>query len=307
MLDSLWQEKYRPKTINEYVFTDAHQKAQILKWIDDKICPTVLFHGGCGTGKSSLARVLIHDMGIDPYDVLEINASRENSVDEVRNRITNFVSTMPYGTYKIVFLDEFDYFSVNGQAALRGVMEEYAATVRFILTCNYPNRIIPALHSRCQLMHIEKLDKNEFTARTAEILLAENIDFDIDVLDNFVRATYPDLRKCIGTCQSHSITGILAMPDDNNDNSRDYRIDCAALFKSGKIREGRQLLCSQFRPEEMEEIIKWAYDNLDLWGKTDEQKDQAIIIIRNAAARVPLIADQEINLSAMLVELGQIQ
>jgi len=193
-----------------------------------------------------------------------------------------------------------DYLSPSAQAALRGVMEEFASTSRFILTCNYPNKIIPPLHSRCQAMHIENLNKDDFTARAAEIMLAENIEFDIDVLDNFVRATYPDLRKCINSCQQHSSTGILAMPDDNDTNSKDYKIDCVDLIKAGKIREARMLLCSQVRPEEMDEIFTWCYSNLDLWGK-------AIIIIRNAMARVPLVADAEVNLAACLVELSQIQ
>jgi replication factor C small subunit len=117
-------------------------------------------------------------------------------VDTIRDKITNFVATMPFGIFKVVLLDEADYISPNGQAALRGVMETYHASARFILTCNYPNRVIPALHSRCQGFHIDRVDLTEFTARVATVLVGEAVEFDLDTLDSYVRATYPDLRKC---------------------------------------------------------------------------------------------------------------
>ena len=140
-MQELWTEKYRPDTVENYVFRDQAQKEQVQSWIKGKTIPHLLFSGAPGIGKTTLAKILINELDIDGYDVLEINASRENSVDVIRERISNFVATMPFGELKIVLLDEADYISPNGQAALRGVMEQYHTTARFILTCNYPNRV----------------------------------------------------------------------------------------------------------------------------------------------------------------------
>ena len=302
----LWTEKYRPSTLDNYVFRDDEQREQVKAWVKSATIPHLLFSGGPGVGKTTLAKILINELGIDAYDVLEINASRENSVDTIRDKITGFVQTMPFGAFKVVLLDEADYITPNGQAALRGVMEMYHASARFILTCNYPNRVIPALHSRCQGFHIDRIDVTEFTARMATVLVTENIEFDLDTLDTYVKATYPDLRKCLNMCQMNSGNGKLSMPNGNEGGAREWKIDVVALFKAGKPREARTLLCQNARPEEIEEIFRWMYDNLDLWSQDPHVQDQAIVIIRNGAANVPLVADQEINLSATIIELCQL-
>lgn len=305
-MKQLWTEQYRPKNIDGYVFRDHGQKETVNSWISDGIIPHLLFSGAPGVGKTTLARILINQLGVDEYDVLEINASRENSVDTIRDKIFNFVQTMAFGKFKIVLLDEADYISPNGQAALRGVMETYHSNARFILTCNYPNRIIPALHSRCQGFHIERVDITEFTARVATVLVTESVEFDLDVLDTYVKATYPDLRKCLNICQMNSTTGVLIKPNGDEGASQDYKLEVVDLFKSGKIKEARTLLCQHARPEEMEDIFRWMYDNLDLWGNTDDQRDRAILIIRQGLVNHSFVADAEINLSATLVELGQL-
>ena len=302
-MHELWTEKYRPNSLAGYVFKDNAQQEQIESWIKEKTIPHLLFSGAPGVGKTTLAKILINQLGIDEYDILEINASRENSVDTIREKITSFVQTMPFGIFKVVLLDEADYISPNGQAALRGVMETYHASARFILTCNYPNRIIPALHSRCQGFHIDRIDLTEFTARMATVLVTEEIEFDLDTLDSYVRATYPDLRKCLNTCQMNSTTGKLITSNGNEGSSGDWKLSAVELFKTGRINDARKLMCGQARPEEMEDVVRWCYENLELWGKTQEQQDKAIIIIRNGYANMPLVADQEINLSATLTEL----
>jgi replication factor C small subunit len=300
----LWAEKYRPRTIEDYVFRDEAQREQVKSWIDSGAIPHLLFSGAPGVGKTTLARILIHQLDINEYDVLEINASRENSVDTIRDKITGFVQTMPFGSFKVVLLDEADYISPNGQAALRGVMETYHASARFILTCNYPNRVIPALHSRCQGFHIERVDVTEFTARMATILVAENVVFDLDTLDTYVKATYPDLRKCQNMCQMNSGQGSLRAPSGDEGGTREWKLDVVNLFKAGRVLEARKLMCSSVRPEEMEDVFRWMYDNLGLWSADPEKQDQAIVIIRNGIANVPLVTDQEINLSATLIELS---
>jgi replication factor C small subunit len=265
-MKQLWTEKYRPDNIDEYVFRDNEQKSQVKGWIDSGAIPHLLFSGAPGVGKTTLAKILIKQLGIDDFDVLEINASRENSIDTIRDKITGFVQTMPFGDFKVVLLDEADYISPNGQAALRGVMETYHASARFILTCNYPNRVIPALHSRCQGFHIEKVDRTEFTARIATVLVAEGVELDIDTLDTYVRSTYPDLRKCLNLCQMNSQNGKLTNVKGDEGGSADWRIGAIELFKAGKITEARKLMCSTVRPEEMEDVFRWMYDNLELFS-----------------------------------------
>ena len=302
-MKELWTEKYRPNTIADYVFRDDAQRNQVQGWVDSGAIPHLLFSGAPGVGKTTLAKVLLHELEINDYDILEINASRENSVD----KITGFVQTMPFGEFKVVLLDEADYISPNGQAALRGVMETYASTARFILTCNYPNKIIPALHSRCQGFHIEKVDTTEFTARVATVCVTEGVDVDLDTLDSYVKATYPDLRKCINLVQMNTVDGKLVSPQESDSSTADYRLAVVDLFKQGKILDARKLLCSQVRPEEMDELFRWMYDNLELWGSTQEQHDAAVLIIAKGLRNIPMVADQEINLAATLVELSQIE
>ena len=174
------------------------------------------------------------------------------------------------------------------------------------MTCNYPNRVIPALHSRCQGFHIEKIDKTEFTARVATILVNENVEMDLDILDTYVKATYPDLRKCINTVQMNSSEGKLQPPNVADTGEQDYKIEMVNLFKAGEITKARKLLCSQARPEEMEDIYKWMYDNLEIFGDTEEQQDQAVLIIKQGLVDHSFVAEAEINLSATLIKLARL-
>ncbi len=302
-MKELWVEKYRPSKIDGYVFRDNHQKEQVQRWIKEGTIPHLLFSGNAGIGKTTLAKILFNELDLNPLDILEINASRTNSVEDVRDKIVNFVQMIPFGNFKVVLLDEADYLSPNAQAALRGVMEEYHTTARFILTCNYPNRIIPALHSRCQGFHIERVDVTEFTARVATILVEESVEFDLDTLDTFVRATYPDLRKCINMVQMNSMDSKLHSPEKGDAGEADYKIEMVELFKAGKISEARKLVCSQARPEEMEEIYRWLYDNVAIFGDEATQ-NKAILIIKQGLVDHTLVIDPEINLAATLIRLA---
>ncbi len=305
-MKELWVEKYRPKTVEGYVFRDEAQRKQVETWIKEKTIPHLLFSGNAGIGKTTLAKILFNELDVNPLDILEINASRTNGVDEVRDRITSFVQMIPFGEFKIVLLDEADYLSKNAQAALRGVMEQYHETARFILTCNYPHLIIPAVHSRCQGFHIAKVDQTEFTARVAQILISENINVDestLDTLDTYVKATYPDLRKCINMVQMNSQDGVLLSPHEGDSGTADWKVDMVELFKARKIHDARKLLCGTVRAEEMEEIYRWLYDNVALFGN-EEAQHQAIITINQGLVNHSLVADPEINLSATLVKLA---
>ena len=304
-MKQLWVEKYRPKTVDGYVFRDESQRKQVMQWIKDKTIPHLLFSGNAGIGKTTLARILFNELELNDLDIMEINASRENNADTIRDKITNFVQMIPFGPFKVVLLDEADYLTPNAQAILRGVMEEYHTTSRFVLTCNYPNRIIPAIHSRCQGFHIAKVDQTEFTARVAEILINESIDMDLDTLDTYVKATYPDLRKCIQMVQQNSQDGKLLAPQEADSGGKDWKLDMVELFKAGKITDARKLLCGSVRPEEMEEIFRWLYDNISLFGD-EEKQNSAVLHIKQGMVDHTLIIDPEINLSATLIRLARL-
>ena len=306
-MKELWVEKYRPSKIDGYVFRDNHQKEQVESWIKQKSIPHLLLSGSPGTGKTTLAKMLIAELDIDEYDVMFSNGSKEGRKIEWVDKLINFCQTMPFGRFKIVLIDEADFLNPNSvQPALRSLMEDYSETVRFIMTCNYPNKILPALHSRCQGFHIDKTDPTEFTARAATVLVSENVEFDLDTLDSYIKATYPDLRKCLQLLQANSTTGSLIKPGENDAGVKDWKLDSVAMFKAGKTREARTLICSQATVEDMDGMFRWMYDNLELWSTDPEKQDQAITIIRNGLASVPLVADQEINVSATLVELCQL-
>ena len=306
-MKELWVEKYRPNTLDGYVFVDQSQREQVESWIKDGSIPHLMLSGSAGTGKTTLAKMLIHELGVEGYDVMYANGSKEARKIEWVDKLISFCQTMPFGKFKVVLIDEADYMNKDSvQPALRNLMEDYSQTVRFILTCNFPHKIIAPIHSRCQGFHITKTDHTEFTARVATVLVEEGVEFELDTLDSYVKATYPDLRKCLNLVQLNSQSGKLNAPSASDKSARDWKLECVDLFKHGRIKEARTLLCQSSSPEEAEDVFRWMYDNLDLWGKTPEQQDQAIVIIRNGLVNHNSVADTEINLSATLIELGQI-
>jgi len=306
MVNELWVQKYQPQTIEDYVFRDERQKNQVKGWIESGVTPHLLFSGIQGIGKTSLCQVLFKELNVLSADILEINASHDTSVDVVRQKVSNFVGSMPFGDFRYVLLDEADYFSINAQASLRSLMEKFAATSRFLLTCNYEHKIIPALKSRCQGFHLTRLDRGEFDIRAATILASEGVEFDMETLDTYVRATYPDLRKCINSLQQNVSNGRLSLPDEKDiAGGSDYKLQMVELFKAGNINKARKLVCEQARPEEFDDIYRFLYQNLELWGN-EQKQEEAILIIRNGLYMHSLVADPEINMAAVLIELSRL-
>jgi replication factor C small subunit len=304
-MKQLWVEKYRPRNVGDYVWRDEGQRRQVLSWIKEKSIPHLLLSGSPGIGKTTMSKMLMTEIGIEDADVMEVNASRETSIDFIRDKIVPFISTIAWGPFKVVILDEADRLSPNAQDSLKGIIEEYSSFARFILTCNTPNKVVPALHSRCQQFHFTKLDMTEYTARAATILVNEDVDFNLETLDLYVSAAYPDLRKCINLLQQNVSEGKLHLPAKEDSGNMDWRYDMIELFKTGKIQEARKLLCGKLRLDEIEEVYRWLYDNISVFGDSAKQ-DSAVLIIKQGLADHTLVADAEINLAAVMIKLARL-
>lgn len=308
-MKELWVEKYRPKDIGGYVFKDEKQKAQIAAWLQQGALPHMLLSGSPGVGKSTIIKVLLNELGVSPYDVLEVNASRDNGVDFIRDTITRFAETNGYGDMRYVFLDEADGLSAAAQGTLRGTMEKYSTTVRFLLTCNYPHKLINAIHSRCEpgRMHIENLDQGEFYLRLVNILDQEKIEIDPDALEAIVQKTYPDMRRGISMLQANSLTGKLLPPDQDSEKTSELKTDIIVLFKARQFKEAREMICKNLPLEEYDDMFRFMYNNAEIWTNGDEAKlGPVIITIRDGLVKHQAIGDAEINLSATFCELEEI-
>lgn len=304
----LWITKYRPRRLDEYVWRDQAMRSTVEQWLRQKSLPHCLFSGHQGVGKTSLALLILDLLEIPSEDILWINASRERKVDEIQIKIIGFIEAWTFNPtgLKYVLLDEADKLSQHAQGMLRSDMETYAHSCRFILTANFPRQIIAALHSRLQEIKFSTLDQEDFTMRAADVLDREDVRYEPETLMLYIEATYPDLRKCLGVLQQNSRFGVLLKPSDEIESTKDYLSEVVALFKSGQYRAGRTLLIEKANPEEYVNILRMLYQNLNLFGDTEGQHNRALLAIRDATLNHSIVADQEINMAACLVELAMI-
>lgn len=309
MAHQLWTQKYIPKTIDEFVWRDANSRTMIEQWLVDGVLPHCLFSGHAGTGKTSLAKLLMRVLNIPDIDLLTINASRDRHIDIFQGKITGFIDAWPLNPsgVKYILLDEADRLPPLSQDFLRTEMVDYSDICRFILTANKPERITEAIHSRVQQLNFPSLDREEFFMRVGTILIDEKIAFELDSVTSHIDAAYPDLRKCLNTLQQYSRNGSLQpICRDEVNSSKDYLLTVIDLFKAGKFTEGRKLIINQARLDDYEDIYKFFYTNVETIWRTNVQQEDALLTIRKGLINHGLCADVEINLSATLVELTRI-
>ena len=307
MAKELWEIKYRPKNMSEYVFQNPKHKDTITKFITEKTIPHLLLNGHRGTGKTSLAAVLKNELEIDDSDWMFIPASDENNVDTVRNKIKGFISTYAMGDFKVVYLDEADYLSKSAQGMLRTMMEEYADNARFILSCNYGNKIIPELKSRLFEISFSKMEKDDIFERLGVILKKEKVKTDYETLEQYVEASYPDLRKAIQLIQNNVVDGVLT-PISEMNPVLEVNMAIAELMEANKYSGIREVIAAGMGDEDWEQMYRFLYETLDGIGKfSDSNKWKAgIIIIADHLYRHALVADPEINATAMFLRLGDV-
>lgn len=304
---AIWVEKYRPTSIDEYIFHTPQQRSMVMKMINDHSIPHLLFSGPAGGGKTTLAQILIHELQMEETDVLIINASDERGIDTFREKIKNFASSYALGSFKIILLEEADNLTPDSQQAMRRFMEEYSDVVRFILTCNYEHKIIAPIKSRCQHFQFKACDKNDIAEYLIRILAAERIKFDLNLLDKYITFAYPDVRKIVNLIQQNSINGVLQTPA-LDEQVGDYKFKLIELIERDKWIDIRKLVCSNATAEEWESIYKFLYENLERAPKfqNKDKWEEGIVVIADHLAKHPLVADPEINAAAMFIRLGQL-
>ncbi len=305
---TLWTEKYRPSTISEYVFHDAKHRDIIEQIVSTNQLPNLLLSGVQGTGKTTIARILIRALGVQEADVLEINASDERGIDTFRSKIKNFATALPIGEFKVVFLEEASELTVDAQEALRHFIESKQSQVRFILTCNSAHRLIPPIRSRLQEIEFKAPNKTDVCEFAAKVLLKEKVKFDLDLLDEYVDIGYPDIRKIVNSMQLNTINSVLQSATSKSGSGTDYRTTLLELIDAGQWYDARMLVCSTAVADEFVAIYRFLYDNLH---KTTTFADQikweeAIVIIAEHLYKHGLVADPEINLASCIIQLAHI-
>ena len=299
MSNYLWVEKYRPSTLDTYIGNDQ-LKSKVGVYLESGDLPHLLLYGKAGTGKTTLAKLLVNNI---ECDYLYINASDENSVDTVRNKVRQFASTVGFKDLKIIILDECDYITPNAQAALRNLMETFSKHCRFILTCNYVERIIDPIQSRCQIFEIIPPSKTEVAQRLNQVLEEEEINYELQDLKILIDSNYPDIRRVINSAQRNVVNLQLKL-DTNSIIQNDYKLKLLEILKTqdkkNAFKSIRQLVAdSQVR--DFADLFRLLYDEVDSYGKGHVA--ECILVIAKYELSDSQVVDKEINAMAMLIEL----
>ncbi|MBT4208090.1 AAA family ATPase [Candidatus Woesearchaeota archaeon] len=298
----IWNEKYRPTSLDTYIGNE-HLKSKVSIFIETNDPPHLLFYGRAGTGKTTLSKIITKSI---ECEYLYINASDENSVDTVRDKVKGFASTLGFQSLKVIILDECDYITPNAQAALRNLMETFSRHCRFILTCNYVERIIDPIQSRCQSFQIVPPSKKEVAVHLSEILTNENVKFEVDDIATIINGAYPDIRKVINTSQRQVVDGILRM-DAREIILNDYKLQILEVLKSSKSKketftEIRQILADA-KVSDFADFFRLLYDEVDSYGSGHIA--EVILLIAKYEQSDSQVVDKEINAMAMLIEILQ--
>ena len=291
---NLWVEKYRPEVLEQYIGNESI-KNKVEDYLQQGSIQNLLLHGVAGTGKTTLAKLIANNLNCD---LLYINASDERGIDTIREKIIPFASSLGFGDIKIVILDEADYITPQAQATLRNTMESFSGNTRFILTCNYLERIISPLQSRCQTFEIKPPSKQDVAWRCVDICKNEKVDIDNIALKTIVNAHYPDIRKIINTIQGSVVNHVVkldksTLKDDLNDQV------ITLLISNSKLSDIRQVLADS-GSREFDGIFRTLYDNLN---KFTMNEGAAILIIAKYQYEYTFVLEKEICIAAMLNEL----
>ena len=292
---NLWVEKYRPQTLEGYVGNEVI-KNKVSDYLSQGSIQNLLLHGVAGTGKTTLAKLITDNLNCD---LLYINASDERGIDTIREKIIPFASSLGFGDVKIVILDEADYITPQAQATLRNTMESFSGNTRFILTCNYLERIISPLQSRCQTLEIKPPSKQDVAWRCVDICKDEKVDIDNMALKTIVNTYYPDIRKIINTIQGSVVNHVVKLDESSLKDDLNEQI-IQALSNKALLSEIRQILADS-GSREFDNLFKALYDNLD---KFTTKIGPAILIIAKYQYEYTFVLEKEICIAAMLNELN---
>jgi DNA polymerase III delta prime subunit len=298
--NSLWVESYRPTRLEDYVGNE-HLKAKVAGYLETGDVPHLLLYGRAGTGKTTLAKLIVKSV---ECDYMIINASSENNVETVRNKVTNFASSQGFKKWKIVILDEFDYMTQNAQAILRNLMETFSGHCRFILTCNYVEKVIDPIQSRCQTFQIVPPTKKDVAVQVSKILNNEGVKFEVKDLVPIIDAGYPDIRKIINTCQLNSVKGELKV-DTKNLLENDYKMKVLDILKSSDDKRNKYMNMRQTiidsRVTDFTELFTLLYDKVDEYAPSNTAN--VIIALSQGQSNHFNSIDKEIPMAACLIEI----